>query len=94
MIVGGELEKARMEAHPFPVPFENGRAKVVIQTVAGASLEVPEGVDVATQEVLQRLVQEEAQAEPPRKRQRQQKRRKRPPRSISGRALPSRVTVS
>ena len=43
-------------------------------------MEILEGVDVAAQEVLQRLVQEEAQEEPPGIRQRQEERRERTPR--------------
>jgi len=73
----GELEQPGVEAHTLPVALEHGRPKVVVEAVAGHPVEVPEGVDVAPQEVLQRLVQEEAQEDPTRKRQRQQERRER-----------------
>ena len=77
VVVRGELEQAGVEAHSLAVAGEHSRAKVVVEAVPARPLEVREGVDVAAQEVLQRLVQEEAQEEPPREGERQHEGRQR-----------------
>jgi len=65
VVVGAQLEQAGIEVHGIAVPLEHRRAKVVVKVVAGDPAKVREGPDVAAQEALQRLVEEELQEQHP-----------------------------
>ena len=66
-----QLEQAHVEAHRAAVALGDCRAQVVVEQMSRASLKVRECVHMPAQEILDRLVQEEAQEDPARESQRQ-----------------------
>src|SRR5580692_632139 len=59
VIVSAEFHESRVEMNLTAPPFENRTAKVVVKDHARLAGPVLEGVDMAAQKVLQRLVEEE-----------------------------------
>src|SRR5207249_4794957 len=60
VIVAGQLEHARMEADVIPGPVEDDAFEIVVENRPGRAAEGGEGLDVAAEEALQRLVQSKA----------------------------------
>ena len=60
MIVAGQVEHARVEADVIADALEDDALQVVVEDRAGHALQRGEGLDVAAQEALERLVQGEA----------------------------------
>ena len=60
VVVAGELEQARMEADVIADALEDDALQVVVEDDAGHAPERGEGLDVAAQETLERLVEGEA----------------------------------
>ena len=59
VVVAGELEQARMEFDGAPLAGEHRALEVVVEEHPRGALEVGEGLDVAAQEALERLVERE-----------------------------------
>ena len=60
VVVAGELEHARVEADVIADALEDDALQIVVEDGAGHALEGGEGLDVAAQETLERLVEGEA----------------------------------
>jgi len=73
VVVGAKLEQTRVELYGVSTTFQNRRAKVVAQNRPRHAAPILEGVNMATQEVLQLLVEEELEEQSARIRQSQHK---------------------
>ncbi len=69
VIVGGQFEQAWMKADRIPVPFQHRAAEIVVQHDSGNPAPIGKRIDMAAEEVLQRLVEEELQKQGARVRQ-------------------------
>ena len=69
VIVGRELEQARMKADLIAVALQHRASKIVVEHDSGNPAPVGERIDVTAEKVLQRLVEEELQKQGARVRQ-------------------------
>jgi hypothetical protein len=60
VVVAGELEQAGVEADVIADALEDDALQIVVEDGAGHALERGEGLDMAAQETLERLVEGEA----------------------------------
>lgn len=66
MVVRAQFEQARMKENPRTAPLQYGTAKIVIENHAGLAGPGLKGMDMATQKVFHRLIEEELQIQRPR----------------------------
>ena len=66
VVVAGEVEQAGMKLDGGAAAVEHGAAQVVVDQVAGTASQRLEGVDVSSEEALQRLVVSEQRGQRPR----------------------------
>jgi len=74
VVVAAQLQEARVEADGVALPLQDGAFQVVVEQDPGHTPQGPEGLDVAAQEALERLVHGEDRMERPRPAQDQHER--------------------
>src|SRR5215471_2922157 len=65
MIVSGELQEARMEMDGITATFEHHTAEVIGRQVSGCAAPIVKGMNVAEEEILERLVEKEFEPQGP-----------------------------
>src|ERR1039457_2073715 len=66
MVVGTQLQQSRVEMNLVAPALQNGAAEIVIENHAGLAGPVLKSMDMAAQEVLHGLIEEELQVQRPR----------------------------